>query len=239
MALAFDGSGNLKDRFLYGPAVDQILADEQVTSLGSAGTVYWMLADQEGTIRDVIDSGGTLQQHVSYDSFGKPTGTPTFDFGYTGKFYDNLTGLQWNLNRWYNPEAQRWMSQDPLGLGPDSDPYRYCGNNPTNHTDSSGEVWYNPFTWIPDFFWPNTGQPGGVEGPGSVPLNIRLHGSGSKAVNIWRDICKKVPVDAAAKGRCLLLQKAIDDAIATGQKRVAEELLIIFNDQGCPGVMAR
>jgi RHS repeat-associated protein len=138
MALAFDGSGNLTDRFLYGQAVDQILADEQVTSLGSAGTVYWMLADQEGTIRDVIDSGGTLQQHVAYDSFGKPTGTLNFDFGYTGKFYDNLTGLQWNLNRWYNPGTQRWMSQDPLGLVPDSNPYRYVGNSPTNLVDVSG-----------------------------------------------------------------------------------------------------
>ena len=30
------------------------------------------------------------------------------------------------------------MSQDPAGLGPDSNPYRYCGNGPTDGTDASG-----------------------------------------------------------------------------------------------------
>ncbi len=30
------------------------------------------------------------------------------------------------------------MSQDPTGLGPDSNPYRYVANGPTNATDPSG-----------------------------------------------------------------------------------------------------
>jgi hypothetical protein len=30
------------------------------------------------------------------------------------------------------------MSQDPLGLAPDANPYRYCGNGPTNWADSLG-----------------------------------------------------------------------------------------------------
>ena len=52
----------LTDRYLWGPgsgelsrsAVDQILADEQVTSLDSAGTTLWPLADNQGTIRDIV-----------------------------------------------------------------------------------------------------------------------------------------------------------------------------------------
>jgi hypothetical protein len=46
--------------------------------------------------------------------------------------------LQNNDNRWYNAIIGRWLSQDPLGLGPDTNPYRYCGNGPTNGTDPSG-----------------------------------------------------------------------------------------------------
>ncbi len=44
--LAFDGDGDLTNRYLHGPAVDQILADEQVTSLTSAGDVLWPLVGQ-------------------------------------------------------------------------------------------------------------------------------------------------------------------------------------------------
>ena len=37
MVLAFDGTGALTDRFLWGPATNQILADEQVTSTSTPG----------------------------------------------------------------------------------------------------------------------------------------------------------------------------------------------------------
>ena len=41
MVLMLDGSGNVTDRVLYGPAVDQVLADERV---GSPTTVLWARA---------------------------------------------------------------------------------------------------------------------------------------------------------------------------------------------------
>ena len=49
------------------------------------------------------------------------------------------TGLQNNDNRWYSPQAMRWMSQDPLGYdGGDTNLYRYCGNSVTNTMDPTG-----------------------------------------------------------------------------------------------------
>ena len=54
-------------------------------------------------------------------------------------FADPATGLQLNGKRWYDPGAGTWLSEDPSGLGPDVNPYRYCGNSPTNGTDPSGE----------------------------------------------------------------------------------------------------
>ena len=38
----------------------------------------------------------------------------------------------------YDPTTGRWLTEDPSGLGPDSNPYRYVGNDPTNATDPSG-----------------------------------------------------------------------------------------------------
>ncbi len=48
-----DGHGDLTNRYLHGPAVDQILADEQVDSLAAPGEVLWPLTDNLGTVRDL------------------------------------------------------------------------------------------------------------------------------------------------------------------------------------------
>ncbi len=47
-----------------------------------------------------------------------------------------------NFVRWFDPIVGRWLSEDPSGLGPGSNPYRYCGNAPTDGVDPSGlEDW--------------------------------------------------------------------------------------------------
>jgi RHS repeat-associated protein len=107
------------------------------------------LADHLGTVRDVADYNGTtdvttIANHIAFDSFGKRVSETNsalgdFDIGFTGKWFDRATGLQWNVNRWYNPSIQRWMSEDPIGFAPgDANLYRYVGNSPTMRTDPSG-----------------------------------------------------------------------------------------------------
>jgi len=90
-------------------------------------------------------ANGAIHQ-TGYDSFGNQTsqvtepGAAAVDclFGYTGRPFDSNTGLQNNLDRWYDPSVGKWLSEDPSGLAPDSNPYRYCGNGPTDGTDPSG-----------------------------------------------------------------------------------------------------
>ena len=128
MVLVLDNSGAVTERVLWGPAVDQVLAEEN-----SSGVVTWALSDNQNTVRDLATFNGSSDLHrrpLVYTAFGQPLSTlpADFQFGYTGRYFDTATGLQWNLNRWYNPNMQRWMRQDPSGLGPDANPYRYCGN---------------------------------------------------------------------------------------------------------------
>jgi hypothetical protein len=63
--LALDDSGDVTNRYLHGPAVDQILADEQV-----GDEVLWPLADNLGSVRDLIDSDGNVENHIAYDAYG-------------------------------------------------------------------------------------------------------------------------------------------------------------------------
>ncbi|HUT14249.1 MAG TPA: RHS repeat-associated core domain-containing protein [Thermoguttaceae bacterium] len=104
------------------------------------GTRHWPLSDHLGSVRDVIDSG-TVELHRIYDAFGKVTSeTGTLDhlFAYTGRPFDEDTGLQNNLHRWYDASVGRWLSADPIGLPGDANLYRYVGNCPTLEIDPFG-----------------------------------------------------------------------------------------------------
>jgi RHS repeat-associated protein len=182
IVLQFDKSGSgglaatdLSKRYLWGSAVDQLLAQETTGALQNgvlqAGTVDWALTDNLGTVRDLVDyianDVTSVVMHAVYNSFGKlantvnpGTGQPASClFGFTGRPFDTNTGLQNNDNRWYDPATHRWLSQDPSGFGGgDSNLYRYCGNGPTNGTDPSGLAEMRagpPLTWwdkVHDFF---------------------------------------------------------------------------------------
>ena len=149
MVLAFDGSGSLTDRYLCGPAVDQVLADEYLPS-GSNGTL-WTLGDYQNSVTDLVTDSGVWAEHLDYSPFGVQTpvftnNLPTsyeLPVGYTGAYTDPLTNLQLHGLRWYNPTAQRWMTTNRAGwTAGDSNLYRYCGNCPRTRPtqrDSAGD----------------------------------------------------------------------------------------------------
>jgi RHS repeat-associated protein len=110
--------------------------------------VNWALSDNQGTVRDVIDSSGVVLNHLVYDSYGQVTSetNPSLDFrfGYTGRERDKETGLQYNRARYYDSFTGGFIGQDPIGFGGgDANLYRYVGNSPLNGTDPAGlEEWW-------------------------------------------------------------------------------------------------
>jgi RHS repeat-associated protein len=136
IVLALSSTGTVERRLLWGPGSDQLLASED------SGGVDWTLGDHLGTIRDVVDSTGTLITHRMYDSFGNlisGSTDPGWYVGFTGRFFDLQTGLQHNWQRWFDPKAGRWLSTDPIGFAAgDANLYRYVSNQPTGFTDPSG-----------------------------------------------------------------------------------------------------
>jgi RHS repeat-associated protein len=111
-----------------------VLVDEVFTSAGQSEETLWLLADHQGTIRDIVDDDGTLRKHVDYDSFGNIVNAvdvgATVDqlFGYTGQELDADTSL-YNYNaRWYDPTTGRFLSEDPASFDAgDPNLYRYAG----------------------------------------------------------------------------------------------------------------
>lgn len=142
-----DGAGTasapvLDTRYLNGPAVDQILAEEDlaVASSTDVNRVHYMFGDQQGSVRDITDNAGTLKDHIFNDSYGKPFSEThpeiKHSYGYAGYFIDKVTGLARSWGRWYDPNTGSWTGIDPSQDG--ANWYAYVGDSPTNFIDPTG-----------------------------------------------------------------------------------------------------
>jgi RHS repeat-associated protein len=150
IAVLFDGSGALTNRYLHGPAIDQILADEQLDEiLGTTapGNVLWPLTDNLGTVRDLVEYDDAMGitsviNHLTYDAFGgvaSESNAAVHIFAFTGREFDEESGFSYHRARYYDASSGRWVSEDPIGFeAGDVSLYRYVGNQPTTKTDPSG-----------------------------------------------------------------------------------------------------
>lgn len=129
-------AGTIISRRMYALQVDFIIADQQ------AGLTRWFMADQVGTVRDLLGDDGTVLNHYVYDSFGRVVSqsNPSVenDILFTGREFE-VSGLGYFRARNYDPLLGRFHGEDPLL--PRS--YSYAGNNPGLYTDRSGLV-----TWV-------------------------------------------------------------------------------------------
>lgn len=128
----------------------------------SAAQVQWLISDQLGTPRMIVDQAGTLASVKRHDylPFGEelfpPTGGRTAARGYssgdgirqqfTSKERDVETGLDYFEARYYSSTQGRFTSVDPGSFVP-ADPqswnrYLYTQNNPLKFTDPTGEELY-------------------------------------------------------------------------------------------------
>ena len=151
IVLEFEGDGTtsqLTHRYLWGSQVDQLVSDEQVSTPTAAGTVLWALTDNLGTVRDLaqIDAQSgvtTVVNHRVYSAYGElvsqTDASKSCLIGFTGRPVSEATGLQNNLERWYDAKTGEWASEDPIGFkGGDTNLERYVLNQATTATDPSG-----------------------------------------------------------------------------------------------------
>jgi RHS repeat-associated protein len=114
--LVFNGSNILIRRYLHGPMIDQILADENVVPK----QVSWALSDHQGSVRDWVNNTGVVQNHIRYDSFGRITGqtAPALNprFAYTGREWDGEVGLYFYRARYYDAIVGRFVGEDAIAF---------------------------------------------------------------------------------------------------------------------------
>jgi len=98
------------------------------------------VTDALGSTLALADATGNLPTQYTFEPFGNTTiagSSTTNSFAYTGRELD-ATGLYFYRARYYNPQLNRFISEDPIGLTGGINIYAYVGNRPTTFVDPLG-----------------------------------------------------------------------------------------------------
>ncbi|MFE9425953.1 RHS repeat-associated core domain-containing protein [Kitasatospora sp. NPDC006697] len=111
-----------RERLISG-AEDQQQVDERF---------FAIVTDLVGTPVQLLAPDGSTAWEQRTTIWGVPiaaghqaTDTP---LRFPGQYYDPESRLHYNVHRYYDPAAARYLSVDPLGLAPSPDAYAYAGN---------------------------------------------------------------------------------------------------------------
>ena len=139
----YDGLDIIQEKQNGVPSVNYIRTlniDEPLARIKADGTVKYYQTDALGSVIALTDTNGAVTTRYSYDPFGNVTvsGEASNDpFQYTGRENDG-TGLYYYRARYYSPELQRFISEDPIGLSGGINFYAYVKNRPIVLRDPSG-----------------------------------------------------------------------------------------------------
>ncbi|MDI3408437.1 RHS repeat-associated core domain-containing protein [Streptomyces sp. B-S-A6] len=122
------------------PAADQTEIDSRF---------YSIVTDLVGTPTELLDEQGDVAWQARSTLWGatawRRNATAYTPLRFPGQYFDPETGLHYNYFRHYDPASCRYLSRDPLGLGPAPNPGAYV-HNPHTWTDQLGLTPCSPGT---------------------------------------------------------------------------------------------
>lgn len=130
-----DGGGN--------PTESHVWAGALLYSLDAAGAIRVYHADERGSVVAVTDAAQDVVQSYSYDPYGRVVGSAggldnPFRFVGTHGVLTDANGLVQMQDRYYDPDARRFLSEDPLGLSAGLNLYAYADGDPVGRIDPEG-----------------------------------------------------------------------------------------------------
>ncbi len=121
------------------PVRGYVYGNEYISQNNGSSSGYY-LNDEQGSIRYLTGSDGSIRNHYRYSAFGESiTAEETVPnrLKYNAQMADELTGLYYLRARYYNASLGRFTQEDVIyndGLNL----YAYCNSNPVMYSDPSG-----------------------------------------------------------------------------------------------------
>jgi RHS repeat-associated protein len=131
---------------------------------------YFYVLNLQGDVVKLINASGTTIANYAYSAYGEiisitdANGTAITSsthvaninpLRYRGYYYDTETGFYYLQSRYYDPVIGRFINADSYAstgqgvLG--TNMFAYCGNNPVNMSDPSGNIYYkntDAYKWM-------------------------------------------------------------------------------------------
>lgn len=138
--------------YVYGNYIDEVL------TMDRGGSTYYYHQNALWSVVAITNSAGNPVERYRYDAYGEPTitdgsfnpippnswGTPHSAIGnpwmFTGREFDEETGLYYYRARYYDPVKGRFLERDPVEYIQSMNLYQYSLNNPINWLDPLGSL---------------------------------------------------------------------------------------------------
>jgi RHS repeat-associated protein len=207
----------------YLPGIDRPFALVTDSVPGTGAIVRFFHQDELGNVIG-LTRGNNIEQRIEYEPWGEVssiTGTvaDTSRLRWKGLFWEGgNTSLYYARNRWYDPNARRFTSQDPIGLDGGLNQYTFGSNDPINSADPTGlsqcvtivrhgnegvvhtsgltDVKYEGETWYETICWGGGGGKGSVDWASATK---RWNEGGYEAVGQPNDAVTRARACAAKK----------------------------------------
>lgn len=142
----YDQAGNLIQELVW--LYDIPIATIRTDQTGGGVGLFYIHTDHLNTPSKVTrPSDNAIIWRWDHDPFGngQPNEDPdgnglslVFNLRFPGQYYDAETGLNYNVNRDYDPVTGRYIESDPIGLHGGVNTYAYVNDNPLTDTDPFG-----------------------------------------------------------------------------------------------------
>ena len=120
----------------------QILGFERA----SDGAMFWYVTDSLSSVRDVVNSSGTVVASYEFAEYGQRISSSESGVSSQKTFVGGLsvqdevadTGLMMTGHRFYDPSLGRFLSRDPIGFAGGLNLYQYANSSPLRFVDPAG-----------------------------------------------------------------------------------------------------